>query len=111
MIIEPFELLKLFRTMSGTEHVDAIYNGEKAGGDTVRMDAKRLAESFTGWLNGVGSVSKFYVVSFDVDDAVAKVAYKEGHLDEIGYVRAIEVADLNGKTEVEKVNSIKVECK
>lgn len=49
------------------------------------------------------------VVYFNVDDAVAKVAYKVDHLDGIGSVRAIEVADLNGKTEIKKVNSIKVD--
>ncbi|WP_181415982.1 hypothetical protein [Gilliamella apicola] len=44
---------------------------------------------------------------FDVDDAVAKVAYKADHLDGIGSVRAIEVADLNGKTEVKKLIQLK----
>lgn len=45
--------MELFRTMTGTEHFDAIYNSEKGGGDTVRMGWKRLVESFAGQLNGV----------------------------------------------------------
>nr|WP_272944497.1 RHS repeat-associated core domain-containing protein [Gilliamella apicola] len=115
-MVDVFGLMELFRSMIRAEYFDIIQNGWKAGGDTGGMWAKWFAESFDnavewGKTMGHGSDSKFYVVSFDVDDAVAKGAYKVDHLDGIGLARAIEVADLNGKTEVKKVNSIRVKCK
>ncbi|OCG65508.1 hypothetical protein A9G48_10690 [Gilliamella sp. wkB18] len=115
-MVDVFGLMELFRSMIRAEYFDIIQNGWKAGGDTGGMWAKWFAESFDnavewGKTMGHGSDSKFYVVFFDVDDVVAKGAYKVDHLDGIGLARAIEVADLNGKTEVKKVNSIRVKCK
>lgn len=86
--------MALFRSMTRADYFDIIQNGWKAGGDTGDKGAKWFAKNFDnavdwGKIMGHGSDSKFYVISFDVDDSVAKGAFKVDLSDVIGTARAI----------------------
>ncbi len=110
--IDPFGLMDLFRSMAREEFFDIKQNGWNG---KENMGSKWFAESFEnavkwGDTMGHGADSKFYVVKFEVDDAVADGAYKVKNLDGIGDARAIDVDKLNGNTKIKGVNSQRVKC-
>ena len=111
--VDPFGLMELFRSMSREEFFDIKQNGWRG---KENMGSKWFAESYDDavkWGNtmGHGKDSKFYVVKFEVDDAVADNAYKVKNLDGIGNARAIDADKLNGNTKVKSVNSQRLKCK
>jgi RHS repeat-associated protein len=111
--VDPFGLMELFRSMSRDEYFDIKQNGWDGGSN---MGSKWFAESYDdavefGHTLGHGSDSKFYVVGFEIDDAIANDAYKVKGLDGIGDSRAIDVNDLNAKpTPVTSVDAHRINC-
>jgi len=112
--IDPFGLAEIFRSMSRAEYFDIQQNGWNSG--TNGLNSKWFAESYEdavdfGHTLGHGSDSKFYVVGFEVDDAIVADAHQVKNLDDIGDAVAIDVDKLNGKpTTVTSVNSHRIKC-
>ena len=99
--------------MSRDEYFDIKQNGWDGKNN---MNAKWFAESYEdavsfGHTLGHGSDCKFYVVGFEIDDAIVADGYRVKGLDGIGDSIAIDVDKLNNKsTPTTSLNAHRVKC-
>jgi RHS repeat-associated protein len=113
-----FGLMELFRSMTRTEYYDIIRNGWLS---REHMMAKWFADSYEAAVkfghalgHDAGSDTKFYVVGFEIDDAVATAedVLISPDQDRIGDARAIPVESRRSmETPVISIHSHRIKCK